>query len=440
MLVLIGSCTADPVSTTTTIDEAPPSTTASVPDALGAHLDWFLGVLNGAEVSANVYEERFAASFREAVPYEGAFVPIVQDLQSAGPYELIEVAPRSDAGLDAIVASADSTRFVVVLDIDSDEQIVGLLVQPAELPALENPPATLEEAGSRLSEHGEASLLAAEVNAGQCVPIHSLEAERPVPLGSAFKLYVLGALAEAVALGEVAWADEIVITDELKSVPSGVLQDRESGSTVTVLEAAELMISISDNTATDLLIDVLGRERVEEAQADLGHSQPELNIPFLTTREWAALKIGPDAEEMRADYLAADVAGKRAMLDDLASVRADSLPATAFLEPIEPDRLEWFGSLLDLCLVHVRLQELATEPGLEQIGDILSLNPGIPSEAWDYIAFKGGSEPGLLTTSWLVQGGDGTFFLAATVLNVNEPLDETEVVLLMGAARDLLAE
>ncbi|MCA1737047.1 MAG: hypothetical protein LC739_13400 [Actinobacteria bacterium] len=76
------------------------------------------------------------------------------------------------------------------------------------------------------------------------------------------------------------------------------------------------------------------------------------------------MKIGPEAEELRAEYLAANEAGKRAILADLADVRADSLAAAAFLEPIEPDRLEWFGSLLDLCAVHIRLQQIANEPGL----------------------------------------------------------------------------
>ncbi|MFN2487263.1 MAG: serine hydrolase, partial [Acidimicrobiia bacterium] len=198
----------------------------------------------------------------------------------------------------------------------------------------------------------------------------------------------------------------------------------------------ELMISISDNTATDLLIDLLGRNVVEAAQTAYGHTQPGLNAPFLTTREWAILKLGP--EQQREDYLNADEAGRRAILDGLADVPASSLAGEAFLQPIVPDRLEWFASLNDLCAVHVRLQEKAQVSGLEPVAEILSLNPGIPSETWDYIGFKGGSEPGLVATSWLVTEGERTFVLAAAVLDPEQPLDETEAVLLMGAARDLL--
>ncbi len=384
--------TSPPVSTTTT--------TTAVVDPLDEHLDWFLTVLNGAEVSAAEYEARFDEAFRQAVPYEDALLPIVADLQVAGPYELGETNRRSATGLDAIVTSSDSIRFLVVLDINDRNRIVGLLVQPADPPVLENPPQTLAEAASRLGEFGEASLLAAEVLDGACVPIEAVNAEKPVPIGSAFKLYVLGALADAIEAGAFAWTDEITITEELKSVPSGELQNRPTGSAVTVREAAELMISISDNTGTDLLIDLVGRDNVEAAQATYGHTQPALNIPFLTTREWAILKLG--TEEQREEYLAAEETTRRQILESFENVLASSISG-AFLDPIAPDRLEWFASLNDLCTAHIRLQERARVPGLEPVAEILALNPGIPTARWDYIAFKGGSEPGLVTTTWLVR-------------------------------------
>ncbi len=436
---LLANACSSSTSTTATPNEPVPegsSTTTADTDALSEHLNWFLTVINGAEVSAAEYEARFDESFRQAVPYESSLLPIVADLQAGAPYELGEISRRSDTGLDAIVTSADSTRLAVILDIDEDDQIIGLLLQPADPPVLEQPPQTLQEAATRLGELGQASLLAAEVVDGACVPIEAVNAESAVPIGSAFKLYVLGALADAIEAGEVAWTDELTITEELKSVPSGQLQNEPAGATVNVREAAELMISISDNTATDLLIDLLGRNEVEAAQTAYGHTQPGLNRPFLTTREWAILKLGP--EQQREDYLNADEAGRRAILDGLADVPASSLAGEAFLQPIVPDRLEWFASLNDLCAAHVRLHEKAQVPGLEPVAEILSLNPGFPSDKWDYIGFKGGSEPGLVATSWLVTEGDRTFVLAAAVLDPEQPLDETEAVLLMGAARDLL--
>ncbi len=237
----------------------------------------------------------------------------------------------------------------------------------------------------------------------------------------------------------MSWTDEIVITADLKSVPSGNLQNEPDGSMITVREAARLMISNSDNTATDLLINLLGRERVESTQVAYGHTAPELNIPFLTTREWAIMKVGSGAAALRAKYLAANDSGQRQILEDIADVRADSLPIGEFFSPTDPDRLEWFASLADLCTLHVRLQERALQPGLEPVALILSFNPGVPSEAWEYIAFKGGSEPGLTATSWLVRERDQrTFVLAAAVVDTEQNLDEPEIIAIMAAARDLM--
>ena len=430
-------------STTATAIETPlaTATPAGESDALASQLEWFLGVLDGGELTTGEYDARFDESFRNAVPFEEGMLPTLQALQAAAPYEVVEQQQRSDTGLNALIQAADGTQLVLTLDVGPDGRIVGLLVEPAEIPTLENPPQSYEEAVTQLNEMGATSLLAAEVVGGECMPIHAENVDSPVPLGSVFKLYVLGALADAIAAGDVAWTDEIVITEELKSIPSGELQLRPAGSTTTVREAAELMISISDNTATDLRINLLGRERVEEAQAEYGHSQPDLNVPFLTTREFAVLKLGPDAETLREEYVNADEGRRREILEEIAAVPASSLDALAFTEPVAPDSIEWFASLEDICAAHVRLQERAQEPGLEPIAEILALNPGLPSDRWAYMAFKGGSEPGLLATSWLVRAEDGrTFVLAGSVLNTEQPIDEITAALLTAAARDLMGQ
>ena len=45
-------------------------------------------------------------------------------------------------------------------------------------------------------------LLVAKVGNGACQPLHSIDPRTAAPLGSAFKLYVLAALGEAVAAGK----------------------------------------------------------------------------------------------------------------------------------------------------------------------------------------------------------------------------------------------
>ena len=68
-------------------------------------------------------------------------------------------------------------------------------------------------------------------------------------IGSAFKLYVLGALARAVADGDATWQERLAIRDAWKSLPSGAMRDEPAGSAFTLRHYAEQMISVSDNTA-----------------------------------------------------------------------------------------------------------------------------------------------------------------------------------------------
>src|SRR5207249_4798791 len=131
------------------------------------------------------------------------------------------------------------------------------------------------------------------------------------PLGSMFKVYVLGAVSKKIKAGGLTWDTPLTITADVKSLPSGRLQDRPDGSTVTVREAAKLMISISDNTAADLLARTVGREAVQE-QVKAWGGQVAKNTPFLTTRElflikWAGLLDGYTAAADKLAYLKASV-------------------------------------------------------------------------------------------------------------------------------------
>ena len=96
---------------------------------------------------------------------------------------------------------------------------------------------------------------------GSCQPVHSIDPGTPAPLGSAFKLYVLEALATAIASGKVDWTQPLTVTAQLKSLPSGELQTEPDGTKVSVQDAAAKMISISDNTAADMLINLVAGRR-----------------------------------------------------------------------------------------------------------------------------------------------------------------------------------
>ena len=80
-----------------------------------------------------------------------------------------------------------------------------------------------------------------------------------------FKLFVLGALANAVRSHTISWNQKLTLTASIKVGGSGVLQNDPVGTSLSVEQAAIKMISVSDNTAADHLLAFVGRSAVEDA-------------------------------------------------------------------------------------------------------------------------------------------------------------------------------
>lgn len=116
-----------------------------------------------------------------------------------------------------------------------------------------------------------------------------------------------------MAAGKVGWDQPLTITAQLKSRLSGVLQYEPDGTQISVRDTAAKMISISDSTAADMLINLVGRSAVEAAPTATGMAIPALDRPFLTTREMSVLAL-EHWPGLAKRYLAADEPGRRALL------------------------------------------------------------------------------------------------------------------------------
>ncbi len=84
--------------------------------------------------------------------------------------------------------------------------------------------------------------------------------EKVFPAASTIKFPILIALFQEVDAGRVKLNQTLVLRRDLKAEAegSGVLQDKPVGTRLSVLETATKMITISDNTATNMIIDRLG--------------------------------------------------------------------------------------------------------------------------------------------------------------------------------------
>jgi hypothetical protein len=185
-------------------------------------------------------------------------------------------------------------------------------------------------------------------------------------VGSAAKLAILKALDEAVAAGRLAWDQVVDLDPAWRSLPTGILQDWPD-TPLTIATLANLMISISDNTATDAVIHIVGREPIEAISPR--------NTPFLTTAELFKLKANGN-EAARSEWLAGDENARRAVLRriaDLSLPRADALQGATL-------GIEWFMSATEICAL---LEDVAHLPAMR-------INPGLADAAeWKSVAFKG---------------------------------------------------
>ena len=93
---------------------------------------------------------------------------------------------------------------------------------------------------------------------------------------STFKVPILVELYRQVDMGIVDPSARLELTDADRSPGSGVLKELAGGLRPTVCDLATLMIIVSDNTATDMLYDLVGRDRLNDTMRDLGLHQTSL--------------------------------------------------------------------------------------------------------------------------------------------------------------------
>lgn len=104
--------------------------------------------------------------------------------------------------------------------------------------------------------------------------------DAPQKAASTIKLAVLIALFRAIDAGALGLADRRTLRDADKVAGSGVLKALGDGLDLSLHDLAHLMIAISDNTASNLLIDAVGPPAVNAALDDLGATRSVLGRRF----------------------------------------------------------------------------------------------------------------------------------------------------------------
>ena len=99
--------------------------------------------------------------------------------------------------------------------------------------------------------------------------VFSINGDKKVLSASMIKLLILAELMKKISENKFSLSDTIMIADSMKTGGDGVLKELNTGHHFTLKELATLMIIVSDNQATNILIDFLGMENINQLGKEL---------------------------------------------------------------------------------------------------------------------------------------------------------------------------
>jgi hypothetical protein len=359
-----------------------------------------------AMITEQDYEQAFAVAFRDHMPFDvlkGILNELTRDFGSA----LAQVPPNRIG--DSKVAVLTDRNVQVTFQYGTlDERLTSLNVESVD--DLNVQIRNWSDVAVFFNHLDPEGRLSATLTTQDGHLLWKEGSDDVFAIGSTFKLYILGALHQSIVQRLHRWDQEIPIHEDWKSLPSGTMQNLPAGQPVRLLEYAKKMIAISDNTATDHLLHILGRERVESVLTEMGSAHESRLRPFLSTAEMFKLKWAVTPAETEA-YVDGDEASRRALVERLASVPRSAIGSNgvSMAEPAHIDTIEWFATTQEQCQAMMWL--MAQES--PEIREVLSQNVpfltgvGSASSPWLYAGYKGGSEPGVISMTFGLETKSG---------------------------------
>ena len=114
---------------------------------------------------------------------------------------------------------------------------------------------------------GKVFVFAKNLDTGQT---YSYDGDERVRTASTIKVAVMIEAFARVAEGHAKWTDELVLTKAARYAGSGILPEMSDGLRLSLQDCVHLMMLLSDNTATNMVLDYLGTDAVNERMNSLG--------------------------------------------------------------------------------------------------------------------------------------------------------------------------
>ena len=100
-----------------------------------------------------------------------------------------------------------------------------------------------------------------DLQSGKSCCIHG---EQPFPTASVFKIFLLMELYRQIEVGQLEETMRLKATVDNAAIGSGSLRRMRHGAELSLHDHAVLMMMLSDNTSTDLLLELVGKENIRK--------------------------------------------------------------------------------------------------------------------------------------------------------------------------------
>jgi beta-lactamase class A len=236
--------------------------------------------------------------------------------------------------------------------------LLSLLIFPAAL--VQSGPVPANPVSVRIDSlihdfHGQVAFYAKNLSTSETMEYH---ADQPVPTASVIKLGILYTALQQIRAGRAHFDDRLTLHHEDQVPGSGVLLFLDTPHTLTLKDALTLMIAVSDNTATNLVIDDLGLDTIDSQLA----SPPPRGLGLKNT--WLYKKVyrpaqGPVPADQPQFGLGKTTAGEMASIMErfvtcnLGPAPASFATASAASTPIPADK--------DLCAAAMHMLKVQSD-------------------------------------------------------------------------------
>ena len=274
----------------------------------------------------------------------------------------------------------------------------------------------------------------------------AINADTPMAIGPAMRIFALGALAEHLNNNALPWSEPVeCITNIAPPRFDFDMRSTIEGQTIPARTLARRLMINQDSFAIQAIANFIGPEDFEAFFTLRTTHHPRL-LPFLSARDYLTLRHRAPRRVLE-NYARADQDERARLLKQLDEHHKSPIDPFPGQPPAAVETVGWFASSNDLAILLAELWTLvlsereADRDARSPLGDILFADNTLPGtrRGWPTSGALVAEENGILTTMWFLEHNSGRRFIVTLIQNNTEkPIENRPAALTISAALELL--